>query len=125
MRIEATPWGNRIWIKNAADERSYEIRNVRPLNEWHARLHPCIDDLEDREKKLERRLLILLHQLERCIEDAYAEPCGVFIERWEKHNHLSFNEWFHDQIRELIEQIDGISEEYCIHATEDGYGWSY
>ena len=89
MRIEATPWGKRIWIKNAADESSYEIRNVRPLNEWHA------------------------------------EPCEVFVERWEKHNRLSFNEWFHDQILELIEQIDGISEEYCIHATEDGYGWSY
>lgn len=125
MRIEATPWGKRIWIKNAADESSYEIRNVRPLNEWHARLHPCIDELEAREKKLERRLLILLHQLERCIEDAYAEPCEVFVKRWEKHNRLSFNEWFHDQILELIEQIDGISEEYCIHATEDGYGWSY
>ena len=40
------------------------------------------------------------------IEDAYAEPCGVFVERWEKHNRLSFNEWFHDQIRELIEQIE-------------------
>lgn len=76
MRIEATPWGKRIWIKNAVDESSYEIRNVRPLNEWHARLHPCIDELEAREKKLERRLLILLHQLERCIENAYAEPCG-------------------------------------------------
>lgn len=121
MRIEVTPWGKRIWIKNAVDESSYEIRNVRPLNEWHVRLHPCIDELEAREKKLERRLLILLHQLERCIEDAYAEPCGVFVERWEKHNRLSFNEWFHDQILELIEQIDGISEEYCIHATEDGY----
>jgi len=125
MRIEVTPWGKRIWIRNAADESFYEIRNVRPLNEWHARLHPCIDELEAREKKLERRLLILLHQFERCIEDAYAEPCGMFVERWEKHNRLSFNEWFHDQIRELIEQIDGISEEYCIHATEDGYGWSY
>ncbi len=125
MRIEATPWGKRIWIKNAVDESSYEIRNVRPLNELHARLHPCIYELEAREKKLERRLLILLHQLERCIKDIYAEPCGVFVERWEKHNRLSFNEWFHDQIRELIEQIDGISEEYCIHATEDGYGWSY
>ena len=125
MRIEAKPWGKRIWIKNAVDESSYEIRNVRPLNEWHVRLHPCIDELEAREKKLERRLLILLHQLERCIENAYAEPCGVFVERWEKHNRLSFNEWFHDQIRGLIEQIDGISEEYCIHATEDGYGWSY
>jgi len=125
MRIEVTPWGKRIWIRNAADESFYEIRNVRPLNEWYARLHPCIDELEAREKKLERRLLILLHQLERCIEDAYAEPCGMFVERWEKHNRLSFNEWFHDQIRELIEQIDGISEEYCIHATEDGYGWSY
>ena len=122
MRIEVTPWGKRIWIRNAADESFYEIRNVRPLNEWHARLHPCIDELEAREKKLERRLLILL---QRCIEDAYAEPCGMFVERWEKHNRLSFNEWFHDQIRELIEQIDGISEEYCIHATEDGYGWSY
>ena len=122
MRIEATPWGKRIWIKKAVDESSYEIRNVRPLNEWHARLHPCIDELEAREKKLERRLLILLHQLD---EDAYAEPCEVFVERWEKHNRLSFNEWFHDQILELIEQIDGISEEYCIHATEDGYGWSY
>lgn len=76
MRIEAKPWGKRIWIKNAVDESSYEIRNVRPLNEWHVRLHPCIDELEAREKKLERRLLILLHQLERCIEDAYAEPCG-------------------------------------------------
>ena len=72
MRIEATPWGKRIWIKNAADESSYEIRNVRPLNEWHARLHPCIDELEAREKKLERRLLILLHQRDSSVAQAGA-----------------------------------------------------
>lgn len=125
MRIEATSWGKRIWIKNAVDESSYEIRNVRPLNEWHARLHPCIYELEAREKKLERRLLILLHQLEHCLKGIYAEPPGQFLERWETHNRLSFNEWFHDQVRELVDAIDGISEEYCINATEDGYGWSF
>lgn len=125
MRVEKTNWGKRIWIKNADSEGSYEIRNVRSLNEWHVRLHPCIDELEAREKILERKLLILLFQLERCLKQCYEEPPGVFIERWEMHNRLSFNEWFHDQVRELIDAIDGISEEYCINATNDGYGWSY
>lgn len=125
MRIEKTDWGKRIFIKNAYDESKYEIRNVRPLNDWHARIHPCIDELEAREKKIERRLLILLFQLENCLKAIYSEPCGSFIERWEVHNRLSFNEWFHDQARELIEAIDGISEEYCINATNDGYGWSF
>lgn len=125
MRLEVQPWGKRIVIKNADSENAYEIRNVRSLNEWHARIHPCMDELEYREKKLERRLIILLHQLEHCLSEMYSEPHGVFLERWETHNRLSFNEWFHDQIRQLIDDIDGVSEEYCIHATEDGYGWTY
>lgn len=125
MRIEATHWGKRILIRNYNSESSYEIRNVRPLNELHARLHPCIDELEQIEKKFERKLLILLFQLENCLRGIYDEPAGAFIERWENHNRMSFNVWFNDQIRQLIEDIDGISEEYCIHATEDGYGWSY
>lgn len=125
MRIEVTPWGKRIFIINAASESSYEIRNVRSLNEWHTRLHPCIDELEKREYKLERKLLILLHQLENCLREIYEEPAGVFIEVWETHNRMSFNEWFHDQARTLIEEIDGIAEEYCIKASEDGYGWSF
>lgn len=125
MRIEKTDWGKRIFVKNGDSEWPYEIRNVRPLNSWHARIHPCMDELEAREKKIERRLIILLFQLERCLESIYKEPCGVVIERWEKRNRLSFDEWFHDQARELIEAIDGISEEYCINATNDGYGWSY
>lgn len=125
MRVEKTDWGKRIFIKNADCESKYDIRNVRPLNEWHVRLHPCIDELEAREKILERKLLILLHQLEHCLKGIYDEPPGKFLERWETHNRLSFNEWFHDQVRELIDGIDGISEEYCINATEDGYGWSF
>ena len=125
MRIEKTNWGKRIFIKNDDDEMKYEIRNVRPLNEWLSRIHPCMDELEAREKKIERKLLILLFQLENSLKQIYAEPCGVFIDRWEEHNRMSFNEWFHDQIEALIFAIDGISDEYCINASRDGYGWCY
>lgn len=68
MRIEKTNWGKRIFIKNADDESKYEIRNVRSLNDWLARIHPCMDELDAREKKIERRLLILLFQLENCLK---------------------------------------------------------
>lgn len=125
MRIEKTDWGKRIFIKNDDLEQEYSIWNVRQLNSWLSRIHPCMDELEAREKKIERKLLILLFQFENCLKAIYAEPCGEFIERWEKHNRMPFNEWFHDQIRELISAIDDVADEYCIIAGQDGYGWCF
>ncbi len=125
MRIEKTDWGKKIFIKNDDFEQEYSIRNVRQLNSWLSRIHPCMDELEAREKVIERKLLILLFQLENCLKALYADPGFDFIERWEVRNRLMFNEWFSDQIEELINAIDGISGEYCIIAGRDGYGWCY
>lgn len=131
MIVEKTNYGKRIkvWNDGYSDDWTYRIRNVKSLNADFERKHPIIDKLAEREAKLERKLLILLYSMENMLRDtfAYEERTGKYdyFDKWEQKNRLDFNRYYHDRIRELIEEIDGISQEYCWHATEDGYGWCF
>lgn len=56
MIIEKKPYGKsvKVWNKwgsvdnsdGYSEDWTYTFRNVRPLNEWHERLHPSIYELE-------------------------------------------------------------------------------
>lgn len=139
MKIEKKPYGKavKVWNKWGApdssdgysDDWTYTFRNVRPLNEWMERLHPCIDELEVEEKRLERKLLLLLFSMENvfravCEHEERTGKCDYMF-LWEKKNRLDFNRYYHDQIHDLIEEIDNISLVYTIKAGNDGYGWCF
>lgn len=139
MIIEKKPYGKavKVWNKwgsvdssdGYSEDWTYTFRNVRPLNEWHERLHPSIDELEAEEKKLERKLLLLLFSMENVFRDAcdYEARTGEsdYMFQWEEKNRLEFNRYYHDQIHDLIDAIDCISLQYTINAGADGYGWSF
>lgn len=131
MIIENTHYGKRIkvWNDGYSEDWSYHIRNVKTLNSDFERQHPIIDELAKREAKLERKLLLLLFSMENMFREAYAyeERTGNYdsFDKWEKKHNVEFNRYYHDQIHYLIDEIDGISMEYCNRATEDGYSWCF
>lgn len=127
MIIEKTKYGKRIkvWNDGYSEEWSYQIRNVRVLNGWFEEVHPCIQELEEREAKAERKLMLLLYSMENVFRQAYASNIRDVFERWEYHNRMDFNRWYHDQVRELIDEINDICQEYCSRASKDGYGWCF
>ncbi len=139
MIIEKTNYGKKIKVWNDlyldegnggySKEWSYSIRNVRPLNDLFERLHPSIDELEVEEKKLERKLLLLLFSMENVFRAAYEHTLRTgnydYIFLWEEKNRLEFNRYYHDQIHDLIDAINGISLQYTFNAGNDGYGWCF
>ncbi len=127
MIIEKTNYGKlvKVWNDGYPDEWGYQIRNVKVLNGWFDEQHPQMDVLAAREAKIERKLILLLFSMENVFRQVYASDNYDIFRTWEDHNRMNFNEWYHDQIQELIEEIDGISSEYCDLALRDGYGWCY
>lgn len=127
MIIEKTNYGKlvKVWNDGYPEEWNYQIRNVKVLNGWFDEQHPQMDVLAAREAKIERKLILLLFSMENVFRQVYDSDNYDVIDTWEAHNRMNFNEWYHDQIRELIDEIDGISSEYCDLALRDGYGWCY
>lgn len=127
MIIENTNYGKciRIWNDGYSDEWAYHIKNVKVLNGCYSEIHPCIQELSKRESKIERKLVLLLFSMENVFRLAYSSKTQDVFDCWENHNRMEFNCWYHDQINELIDEINSISQEYCIIARNDGYGWCY
>lgn len=127
MIIEKTNYGKRVkvWNDGYSDDWTYEIRNVKVLNSTFERQHPIIEELAEREAKVERKLLLLLFSMENFFRAVYATESYELFDKWEDHNRMDFNEWYHHQTHALIDEIDGISSTYCYHATADGYGWCF
>lgn len=127
MIIENTNYGKlvKVWNDGYSDDWSYQIRNVKVLNGWLDEQHPIIEKLAKREAKLERKLLLLLNSMENfflaCYK--YEQETGKYdyFAKWEEKHKVDFNRHYHDQIHDLIEEIDGISREYCYYASRDGY----
>lgn len=132
MEIVNTNYGKKVYIftLDNKEDWAYAIRNVKVLNGMFERKHPCIDMLAKKEAKLEKKLLQRLQEMDDVHRKAFADDspetyCKA-LDEWEKsHKGVDYNVYFHDTIRELLDQINGISDTYCKLATRDGYGWCW
>ena len=117
-------WGEEAIITEGKrnSEFTYKWRRVKWINRYGEHdTDPCIEKLSEREVPLRRKLLILIHSMELFFNRLEkAEHPHLLFEEWERKNRMDFNVWYHDQMRELNEQLDGCSFEYA-HCSE--YGW--
>lgn len=120
MKIELTNYGKLITIQRPDGKTfEYPIYNVHTLNDWHTRVHPCIEELAQREAKLEHKLIMLLRSMEYSLRELTNHDAW---ERWELHNRLDWTDYYPLQARDLCDAIDDISFEYAHRARADGYG---
>ena len=123
MKIENTESGIKIsiWSKHREYEIIYEVRLVAILNAFaYSREKELIKELSEKEKPLLRKLKLRLFQFENAMKDMEKYP--DYIDTFERHNKLDFNEWFHDGVRSLINQIEEYSFEFT-EKTRFGYCW--
>mgnify|MGYP003485828982 FL=1 len=124
MKIEKTSWGRIITIPATAtnSEFSYELREVRKINNNNPHEQELINRLEVPEQKAIRKLTILLFSMEnffkRTAEDIKRKR-DVF-QTWEERNRMDWNEWYHTQADLLEDEINGYSFEY---AHNSKHGW--
>ncbi len=125
MRIEKTSWGRilTIPVSSMNSEFSYSLREVRKINKNDPDEQELINRLEIPEQKAIRKLTLLLFSMENFFKSV--EKIGVhnalyYFRLWERHNKMDWNEWYHDQIDELVEEINGYSFKY---ADESKHGW--
>lgn len=131
MLVERTNYGLKITIPETGhnSEFTYQVRQVRTLNNNDPREQKLLAELEKGEKTATRRLLLLLWSMENffnTLPNDWAGWWGVNdrspFEIWEQKNRLDFNEYYHTGARLLIEQIDGFSLTYC---DKSRHGWCY
>lgn len=117
-------WGEEAIITEGKRncEFTYKWRRVKWINRHGEHdTDPCIEELSEREVPLRRKLLILIHSMELFFNRLEnAEHPHLLFEEWERKNRMDFNVWYHDQMRELNEQLDGCSFEYAYRSE---YGW--
>lgn len=131
MKIEKTNYGLQITIPETENnsEFVYRLRQVRTLNRNDRREQKLLAEIEKREAPLTRRFLILAASMENFFkrigsytpawwEESTESPFDV----WERQNKLDFNEYYHDGLRALEEQIDACASEYCDRSR---HGWCY
>ncbi|EJW98985.1 hypothetical protein EVA_12911 [gut metagenome] len=123
MKIEKTESGIKIsiWSKHRVYELIYEVRLVAVLNAFaYRREKELIDNLSEKEKPILRKLKLRLFQLENAMKEMETNP--DYIDTFELRNKLDFNEWFHNGVRSLINQIEEYSFEFT-EKTRFGYCW--
>lgn len=125
MRIEKTSWGRilTIPVSSMNSEFSYRLREVRKINKNDPDEQELINRLEIPEQKAIRKLTLLLFSMEnffKSIEKLGVHNAAYYFRLWERHNKMDWNEWYHDQIDELVEEINGYSFKY---ADESKHGW--
>ena len=125
MKINAKNYGLEVVIPETAFTSgfTYNIRQVFVLNggDKGEPLHPSILGLMDKEKKLTRRLLLRLWSMWNFFKslDNAPEPWQAW-EIWEAHNKQDFNEFYHNYIDTLVNEIDDISLQYWNNAVKSG-----
>ena len=125
MKIIAKNYGFDVLIPETrySSAFSYCVRQVFILNggDKGEPLHPSISGLMDEEKKLKRRLLLRLWSMWNFFKslDNTPEPWQAWG-TWEAHNRKDFNEFFHNSIDTLINEIDNISLQYWDNAVKSG-----
>jgi hypothetical protein len=115
----------KVWNDGYSNDWTYHIRNVKVLNSLFDEVHPKLQELADREARIERKLLLLLFSMENVFRMVYTSDDYSIFDRWESHNRMNFNRWYHDQIHDLIDEINKISMEYADLAFRDGYGYCF
>lgn len=123
MKVEKTDYGVdiSIWSEHHVYELVYEVRLVKTLNAfaYHREKH-LINELHEKEKPLVRKLKIRLFQFENAMKEMETNP--DYIDMFELRNKLDFNEWFHDGVRSLINQIEEFSFEF---SEKSRFGYSF
>lgn len=130
MITEITKYGRlyKVWNGGFSKDWEYPVRRVKVLNGCFDKKdqHPCIERFARKEyrivKKLEKRL--------REMEDVFRQDHnplykGDAVLDWEKTNKKNFNEYFHDEIDKMIEQINNISRAYVNIASEANLPWCW
>lgn len=123
MKIENTNYGLRITIQEGKynSEFSYDVRQLAILNsglKWHSSIY----DLMSKEKIITNNLILRLFSMENFFKllEGYKDTWKIY-DIWEDHNKLDFNEYYHDSVRDMIENIDDIAREYWGNCVDHGY----
>lgn len=131
MQIINTSYGNKIIIpeRNWNSEFIYKVRRVKILNQ-DLDQHPDIEKLSKEEERLYRKLVLLVFsmdnffkQVEQVQETKGSKEVSRLFDTWEAHNKKGWNEYFHDGIRFLEEEVNNISFEYADIAREKGFSY--
>jgi len=131
MIIRQTNYGLEITIFSSPRHSTFDylVRQVRRLNNDEPKEQELLDELEKREKPKTRKLILLLWSMENFLMSLPVDMAEYWkshtlspFDIWEKKNRVNFNEYYHEQARELIEEIDACSLEYCDRSQ---HGWSY
>lgn len=119
MKIINTNWGKKVIIPETKNnsEFEYDLRNVRKINDDCQEEQALINELEQKERKAERKLMLLAWSLENTIK--HMDSCHDY-QTWEDHNKADFNEYYHDQLQLLENDVNACSFEY---AERSGHGW--
>lgn len=122
MRIEKTDYGLLITLPETEHtcEWHYHIRQVRTLNNNDRKEQKLLAELEEIEKPLTRKLLLRIWSMWNIMKNVQ-NPREDW-DRWEDHNRMDFNEYYHDYIDEVVELIDNVSQEYCMRSK---HGWCF
>lgn len=119
MIVNKTKYGIEVIIPEspANDEFRYRLRQVKTLNSCFSKHHPMIDELAKEEAILTRKFLIRAYSMENVFKEWTRK--GNYKE-WEVRNRMDFNRYYHDELRDLEENIQSISYKYSSYCTE-GY----
>jgi hypothetical protein len=118
MVINKTHYGIEVIIPetDASCEFRFSLRQVKTLNSCFSRHHPIIEELAKEEAKLTRKFLIRAHSMENVFKEWAVKRN---YQEWEKHNKMDFNEYFHDELGDLEDKIQGISYRYWDYCKRD------
>lgn len=127
MQIIETSYGNKIIIPERSwnSEFTYEVRRVKVINRFD-RQHPDIEILAKEEERVYRKLVILAFSMDNFFKElnkAKKEDIPNAFDIWEKHNRMDWNEYFHDNLRMLEEEVNNFSFTYADLAWKNGYSY--
>ena len=102
---------------------------MRTLNGNEPREQKLLNELEAGERVITRRLILRLWSMQNffnTLPDDMAEywkhnTISPF-DKWEAKNRLNFNDYYHRDAEEMLEEIAGFSLEYCDRSQ---HGWCY
>lgn len=131
MQIIETLYGNEIIIPKRKwnSEFTYQVRRVKVLNK-DLEQHPAIEKLSQKEARIYRKLVLLVFsmdnffkQVEQIQRTKGSKEASRLFDTWEEHNKMDWNEYFHDGIRFLEEEVNNISFKYADIARVCGYSY--
>ena len=131
MQIIKTSYGNEIIIPKRKwnSEFTYQVRRVKVLNK-NLKQHPAIEKLSQKEARIYRKLVLLVFsmdnffkQVEQIQRTKGSKEASQLFDAWEKHNRMDWNEYFHDNLRMLEEEVNSFSFTYADIARVCGYSY--